>query len=65
MLLVTMGTSEWEGMADFHGTKMFWSHFRPKRNRQIVEKAGFKILLDEIDTSGGEKHQVILARKTT
>jgi hypothetical protein len=42
---------------------MFWSHFGREKNREIIENAGFEILLDEIDTSNAEKHQVILATK--
>lgn len=64
LILVTMGSGEWEGIEDdFHGGKMYWSHYGPEKNRKIVESCGFKMLLDEIDTSGGEKHQVILAQK--
>lgn len=63
-ILVTMGVSEWEGLEDdFHGTKMWWSHYGSEKNRDLIENAGFEIILDEIDTSGGEKHQVIVARK--
>ena len=64
LLLVTMGSSHWEGSEEFHGTTMWWSHYDAKRNRKIVEEAGFKILMDEIDESGGEKHQVLMAEKT-
>ncbi len=32
-------------------------------HREIIESAGFEILKNEIDTSGGEKHRVILAKK--
>lgn len=64
LLLVTMGSKEWEGTEDeFHGVKMYWSHFGAKKNRKLVEDSGFQILLDEIDKSGGEKHQVILAKR--
>ncbi len=63
-LLVTMGSSEYEGCDDnFHGVEMWWSHYGSKKNRLIIENAGFEILLDEIDTTGKEKHQVILAKK--
>jgi len=59
-----MGSTEWEGTEDnFHGVKMFWSHYGSKKNSEIIKNAGFEILLDEIDTSGGEKHQIIMARK--
>jgi cyclopropane fatty-acyl-phospholipid synthase-like methyltransferase len=65
LILVSMGFSEWEGTEDdFHGAKMFWSHYNAKKNKEIIKKAGFKVLLDEIDTSRGEKHQMIIARKT-
>lgn len=60
-LLVTMGASDWEGSESFHGSPMIWSHYGAERNRPIVESAGFDILLDEIDTSNGESHQIILA----
>ena len=64
LILVTMGSSEWEGAEDnFHGVEMFWSHYGPNRNKGFILNAGFEILLMEIDTSGGEKHQIILARK--
>lgn len=65
LLLITMGSSEWEGKEDnFFGGEMSWSHYGKEKNRQLVEEAGFEILLDEIDESGEEKHQVILAKKT-
>jgi cyclopropane fatty-acyl-phospholipid synthase-like methyltransferase len=65
-ILITMGSSDWEGIEnDFFGGEMYWSHFDAKTNRQLVENAGFKVLLDEIDTAGEERHQVILAQKIT
>lgn len=64
-LLITMGSTEWEGKErDFHGTEMYWSHYDSEKNRELVEKAGFEILIDEIDGTGNEKHQVILAKKS-
>lgn len=62
-LLITMGAEEWEGTEnDFHGSKMFWSHYGAEKNKEMLEKAGFEIVMSTIDTSGGEKHQVILAK---
>ena len=59
-----MGSSEWEGIEkDFHGTEMFWSHFGAEKNKEIIKNSGFEILFDEIDNSGGEKHQIIIAKK--
>jgi cyclopropane fatty-acyl-phospholipid synthase-like methyltransferase len=63
LVLVTMGASDWEGEENFHGAKMFWSHYGPRKNAEIIRTAGFEIAAEEIDTSGGERHQVILARK--
>lgn len=64
LLLITMGSSDWEGTEqNFHGTEMFWSHYNSKKNSELVEKEGFKILLDKIDNTGNEKHQIILGQK--
>ncbi len=64
LILVTMGSSDWEGTEDdFHGAKMCWSHYGQEKNREIIEKAGFEILFNEIDTTGGEKHQIIIGKK--
>lgn len=64
LILVSMGASDYEGLEDdFHGTHMWWSHYSPDKNKKIIISAGFEILLDEIDVGGGEKHQIIMARK--
>lgn len=63
LLLITMGSSDWQGSEEFFGVEMHWSHFGKDKNIQIVKDAGFRIILDEIDETGGEKHQVILAEK--
>jgi cyclopropane fatty-acyl-phospholipid synthase-like methyltransferase len=62
-LLVTMGADAWEGTETFCGVEMYWSHYGATENRAMVEAAGFRVLLDVIDTSGGERHQVLLATK--
>ena len=65
VILVSMGASEWErSEKDFYGTTMFWSHFGPEKNRSLIEACRFKVTLDEIDESGGESHQIIMARAT-
>ncbi len=63
ILLVTMGDREFEGEHMLHGGKMWSSQYGTKVNRGLIEKAGFKIILDELDNSGGERHQVILGEK--
>lgn len=63
-LLITMGAGEWEGTEDdFHGTKMFWSHFGREKNIELVKEAGFEIIYDMVDTSGDEKHLIVFAKK--
>jgi cyclopropane fatty-acyl-phospholipid synthase-like methyltransferase len=64
LILVTMGSTAWEGVEeDFHGSKMYWSHYDPKKNKGIIKSTGFKIIFDEIDKGGRENHQIILAKK--
>lgn len=64
LILVTKGSGEWEGTKeDFHGSKMWWSHYGAEKNKEIVKNTGFEILLNEIDTSGDERHLFILAKK--
>jgi trans-aconitate methyltransferase len=62
-LLITMGDKDFEGWHDFYGTRMWSSQYGPEKNRDLIEKAGFKIDVDELDGSGGERHQVIMAKK--
>lgn len=62
-MLITMGAGDHEGIEDdFHGVEMFWSHFGPERNHELVEAAGFDVVSDEIDERR-ERHQIILARR--
>ncbi len=63
MLLVTMGDREFEGEHKMYETPMWSSQYGTAKNRQLVNEAGFEIVTDEIDNSGGERHQIILARK--
>jgi SAM-dependent methyltransferase len=63
MLLLTMGDREFEGQHILHGEPMWSSQFGTAKNHKLVESAGFKVITDEIDTSGGERHQIIMAEK--
>lgn len=62
LLLLTMGADDWQGVEEFHGIEMAWSHYDAVVNRRLIEDAGFDVELDEIDESGGERHQVVFAR---
>jgi SAM-dependent methyltransferase len=63
LLLVTLGASVWEGVEPFHGVEMYWSHYGPEQNRAMIMAAGLAIVRDVIDTSGDERHHVLLALK--
>ena len=63
LVLVTMGVGEWEGEEDFHGAPMWWSHYGADKNKEFIEGAGFRVIYEEIDRSGDERHQIILAEK--
>jgi len=63
LILLTMGSSDWESIEEFYGTEMYFSHYGSEQNTEMVERTGFEIILDEIDANDREKHQVILARK--
>jgi hypothetical protein len=58
-----MGSDEWEGEEDFYGARMWWSNYGSTKNCEIIKAAGFELLLDTIDTSANEEHQVVMARK--
>ena len=62
-LLVIMGESEWEGIEEFHGVNMFWSHYGSEKNIEIIKQAGFKIIDKKIDNYDDKKHSIILAQK--
>ncbi|HCC84653.1 MAG TPA: hypothetical protein DEP87_03140 [Candidatus Pacebacteria bacterium] len=62
-LLITLGDCEFEGWHAFYGQKIWSSQFGPEKNRLLLEAAGFEILIDELSTSGAERHQIVLATK--
>lgn len=64
LMLVTLGSDDWEGSEEnFFGAKMYWSQNTPEDNIKFINNAGFEIVLNEMDTSGNEKHNVIIAKK--
>ena len=60
-LLLTMGSDE-RGQAGEDPAGSMAPHDAADDNTELLEDAGFTILLNDIDASGGEKHQIILAR---
>lgn len=63
LLLISMGDREFEGRHQMFGVSMWSSQYGTARNRQMIEQARLEILVEEVDVSGGERHQVILAQK--
>jgi hypothetical protein len=57
-----MGSTGWEGTENLHGTKMFWSHYDPKKTLQMLTAAGFQLLFDKYVVAAGETHYWILAK---
>lgn len=65
IMLVSMGSNEWEGIEDYLGTKMFWSYYGPQRSLGMIKQCGFKIIFDRhILNSADERHYWILAKNT-
>jgi ubiquinone/menaquinone biosynthesis C-methylase UbiE len=62
IMLICLGSDEWEATDKYHGTEMFWSHYDPKKSLQLVKKASFEIISDNTLVRGGEKHYWILAK---
>lgn len=62
-LLITMGSSDWEGTEDdFHGAKMFWSHYDKDKNVELVKQAGFADTIKWYDQNSEQYSQ---STKTT
>jgi ubiquinone/menaquinone biosynthesis C-methylase UbiE len=62
-LLLSCGRHEWEGIGEFHGAPMFWSHPHPKETRRSVVEAGLEPEFAEVMEHGREHHYWVLARK--
>jgi ubiquinone/menaquinone biosynthesis C-methylase UbiE len=63
VLLFSSGRAEWEGVEEFYGAPMFWSHPHPKLTRKYVLDAGFELEFAEVRQHGGEHHYWVLAHK--
>lgn len=63
-ILLTLGLEDMKNDVnpDFAGAKMMWSSYDGNKNKELIEKAGFKILLSAEDKRE-ENHLFILARK--
>ena len=62
-LLISMGDVEFEGEHEMYGETVWASQWGVKKNRELLERVGMEMMIDEMDCSGGECHQVMLATK--
>lgn len=64
ILMINTGINESEGRSMFFGEEMFWSNYDPKKTLELVKRAGFSILYDDILVRGGEYQYWIFAKKS-
>jgi ubiquinone/menaquinone biosynthesis C-methylase UbiE len=64
VLLFSSGRDAWEGIEDFHGARMFWSHADREATRKLVVDAGFAVIMSEVQEHGGEEHYWVMAKKS-
>lgn len=62
IMLICIGPDKWEGVDEYFGIKMFWSHFSSEKSLKILEKAGIEIISNELLIIGGERQSWILGR---
>ena len=63
LLLLSTGDIEFEGEHNLHGVKVWSSQYGARENQKIIEKGKWEVLIEEMDTSGDERHQIWLLRK--
>ena len=63
ILLINTGISESEGTSRFLGVPMFWSNFSPKITLDLVKKAGFSIISEDVLQRGGEYQYWVYGKK--
>jgi 2-polyprenyl-3-methyl-5-hydroxy-6-metoxy-1,4-benzoquinol methylase len=64
-LLLSLGGSMWEGISEMFGHEFFYSGFAPNESLRLLEKAGFEILLSEIDDPSHQGHIAVLCKKSS
>ena len=63
MMLVSVGTTSWEGVEDWYGVPMSWSHYDSETSLKIIKDTGFEILFNRAIVMGDETVYWILAKK--
>ena len=63
LMLISLGSDEWEGIEDFQGVDMFWSNYSPEKSLELLREAGFEIIFGRNVVTYDERHYWILAKK--
>jgi ubiquinone/menaquinone biosynthesis C-methylase UbiE len=67
LVLLCLGADDLEkDIHDYHGTRMYWSHYDAEKNLNLVKECGFDIIWSKIvadSTSPGAAHLFVLAQK--
>ncbi len=51
---------------NFHGVQMYWSHFGKEGYREIIDKVGFKLVWDDVETlPNGEVFYNVILKKSS
>ena len=62
IMLICIGSDEWEGEDEYFGARMFWSEYNLEEALQMVKNAGIQIISGKHLVIGGERHYWITAR---
>lgn len=62
VMLICIGSDEWEGEDEYFGTRMFWSEYSLEKALNLVKDAGIQIVSGKHLVIGGERHYWIIVR---
>lgn len=62
-MLITMGDLPFEGIHMMYGVDSYSSQWGGDKNREIIIRAGFEIIREEMAHSSGERHQIFMAKR--
>jgi len=62
VMLICLGSDDWEAVDEYYDEKMYWSHFGSEESLVIVKQAGFEILSEEVKIINDERHYWIVGR---
>lgn len=65
VMLISMGDRAFEGTHEMYRVSSYSSQYGSVQNKEILRSVGFEIIEEAMATSGGERHQMIIARRVT